>query len=151
MKKKLLIVEDEPVLASTVAVLLDPGIYSIRRAPDGIQALRLMAREVPDVILSDLVMPGMDGLQLLEWARENGYGGAFVMMTVKTTAFRPMTRARMRPDAYLGKPFDRSSLVRALETGMAKASSAKNQGGRRPRNISVKNWSSDHEQPERLP
>ncbi len=114
MKRKLLIVEDEAVLARTVAALLDPEAYQVSFAGDGLQAAGMVEAEVPDIIISDLVMPGMDGYRLLQWVRERGFKPAFILMTVKPSAFGPLERGRHRPDFCLTKPFDRRRLLEAI-------------------------------------
>ncbi|HBE72805.1 MAG TPA: hypothetical protein DDW31_01685 [candidate division Zixibacteria bacterium] len=129
MKRKLMIVEDEPVLAGTVAALLGQERYAIVTAADGRQATAMIAREKPDIILSDLVMPGMDGMQLLDWVREKGYDCAFILMTVKDSAFGPISRGRHVPDFCLTKPFDRKSLLDAVTEAEAGKVAGGNAGG----------------------
>lgn len=120
MKRRLLIVEDEPVLARTVAALLDPDSYLISWTGDGLQAARLVETEKPDIILSDLVMPGMDGYRLLRWVRDTGVRSPFILMTVKSSAFGPISRGRPRPDFFLNKPFDRKGLLEAMAAAEAR-------------------------------
>lgn len=120
MKRRLLIVEDEPVLARTVAALLDPDSYLISWTGDGLQAARLVETEKPDIILSDLVMPGMDGYRLLRWVRDTGVRSPFILMTVKSSAFGAISRGRPRPDFFLNKPFDRKGLLEAMAAAEAR-------------------------------
>lgn len=114
MKRKLLIVEDEPILARTVAALLETDAYQVFFAGNGLQAAGMIEAEKPDIILSDLVMPGLDGYRLLQWIRERGFMTAFILMTVKSSAFGPLERGWHRPDFFLEKPFDRHRLLEAI-------------------------------------
>lgn len=122
MKTHLLIVDDEPVLARMAAALLEDQNYRIIRAENGRQAMEMAVSKKPEIILSDLVMPGMDGYQLLQWVRQNNIPAAFVLMTVKSSALGLIARGQYKPDALLSKPFDRRRLLRALEVAMKKQS-----------------------------
>ena len=68
-KAKVLIVDDEPSIRGAIsAVLTDVG-YGVRWAEDGYSALRELNREIPDIVLSDLHMPGLTGFELLSVLR----------------------------------------------------------------------------------
>jgi len=64
-KTSLLIVEDEPATRASISNLLAEIGYSVRTAQDGFSALRALRNEIPDILLSDLNMPGMSGFELL--------------------------------------------------------------------------------------
>ena len=64
-KIKLLIVDDEPSIRSSMSAVLAELGYEVRSAEDGYSALREMCREIPEIVLSDLNMPGMSGFELL--------------------------------------------------------------------------------------
>ena len=68
-KAKLLIVDDEPSIRSSMSALLAEIGYGVRCAEDGHSALRELSREIPDIVLSDLHMPGMTGFELLSVLR----------------------------------------------------------------------------------
>ena len=61
---KILIVEDEPALAKVLQMRLEMEGYAVRAAADGAEALDLIAAERPDLVLADLMMPVMDGVEL---------------------------------------------------------------------------------------
>lgn len=103
--KRILVVDDEKVLAETVALFLGRRHYRVRCVYDVVSAQKAIEREKPDVVISDLVMPGQDGFQLLQWIRENCIATAFILMTVKSSVFSPLGRSSWKPDAFLGKPF----------------------------------------------
>jgi CheY-like chemotaxis protein len=68
-KSRLLIVDDRPLIRTSISHLLAEIGYSVRSAQDGFSALRELRREIPDVLLSDLNMPGMSGYELLRVVR----------------------------------------------------------------------------------
>jgi len=68
-KAKLLIVDDEPSIRSSMSALLAEIGYGVRCAEDGFSALAELRKEIPDIILSDLHMPGMTGFELLSVVR----------------------------------------------------------------------------------
>jgi hypothetical protein len=61
---KLLVVDDEPLVRATMALVLGELGYRVRSADNGLSALHEMHREMPDILLSDLNMPGMSGFEL---------------------------------------------------------------------------------------
>jgi CheY-like chemotaxis protein len=117
--KRILVVDDEAVLAETVRLFLDKKRYRTVSCHSAAEAKRLIESLCPDVVISDLVMPEMDGLELLNWIREQGYPCAFVLMSVKTSVFLPLARAKFKPDACLSKPFTALELRKAIESAVA--------------------------------
>jgi two-component system, OmpR family, response regulator VicR len=111
--KRVLIVDDEAVLARTIAMFLGEAGYRVTVATDGEQAVRMLETEVPELLITDLIMPNRDGLQLLEYVRDRRSldNMKFVLMTVKDTVFEPLKRYALAPDATLAKPFTRDQLV----------------------------------------
>jgi len=115
--KKVLIVDDEAVLAETVALLLKRQGYHVLWASDGSQALKLIEDQRPDLVIADLVMPNMDGLQLLEWVRDRRSLDSvkFILMTVKESVLEPLKRHRVEADDYMSKPFERGQLLEKVK------------------------------------
>jgi CheY-like chemotaxis protein len=68
-KERLLIVDDEPAIRMSLSLLFTEIGYSVRVAEDGFSALRQIRREPPEILLSDLNMPGMSGFELLSVVR----------------------------------------------------------------------------------
>src|ERR1035438_487726 len=68
-RAKLLIVDDEPSIRESMSLILADIGYSVRTAEDGFSALIEMRKEIPDILLSDLNMPGMSGFGLLSVVR----------------------------------------------------------------------------------
>ena len=115
--KKVLIVDDEAVLVETVALLLKHQGYQVLRACDGSQALKVVEEQKPDLVIADLVMPNMDGLQLLEWVRDRRSldGVKYMLMTVKESVLEPLKRHHTEADEYMSKPFDKGQLLEKVK------------------------------------
>jgi DNA-binding response OmpR family regulator len=111
--KRILIADDEDALARTIALFLGDAGYRTTITLDGELAARALEREAPDLIISDLVMPNRDGLQLLEYVRDRRSldNTKFILMTVKDSVFEPLKRYSLAPDATLAKPFTREQLL----------------------------------------
>ena len=101
-----LVVDDEPAILRLVAVVLrDLGCDTVT-APDAESALGLVKRVHPDVVISDVKLPGMDGLELARCIKANGEAGTPVLLM---SAFgEPRSHAG---DAFLAKPFDIDGLI----------------------------------------
>jgi CheY-like chemotaxis protein len=72
-RKTLLVVDDNPSIRESLALLLRLAGYHVVEAEDGEQAIGLLAAERPDLVLTDLRMPGMSGVELIQRMRESGH------------------------------------------------------------------------------
>lgn len=112
----ILVAEDEPALLESVGELLRPT-YRVVLAPDGLTALRLAAEHRPDLLISDVGMPGMDGLELTRRFRE--LPGNRLASSILLTAFASTTDrlAGLRAGAvdYVMKPFHPEELLARVQ------------------------------------
>src|SRR5271170_5467530 len=117
-KARVLVVDDEPSARSGLEKLLRQDGYTVDVAGDGAAALAIAAERPPDVALTDLKMPGMDGVELLTKLREQD--AALPVLVV--TAFGDVTSAvramRAGADDYLTKPVDFDALLLSLERAL---------------------------------
>lgn len=104
----LMIAEDEPELLSFLSESLKPHFKEIIEAADGIQAASLLDQKQPDIILSDVMMPGMDGFELCKRLKEDLYVShtPFVLLTTQGDAESRNLGYKLGADAYIAKPFD---------------------------------------------
>ncbi len=116
---KILIVDDEANARQTLATLLQEDGYEVREAADGYKALDVLEHWRPDVLLTDLRMPLMDGLALMRKARERDPDQVCVVMTAFASVDTAIEAMKAGAQDYLTKPlnFDAVELVlaRALE------------------------------------
>ena len=113
MSKRLLVVDDEPNLLRAVAACLKAEDYEVNTARSGHEALMLLAESVPDLIISDIRMPGMDGYKLARQLRGSPRTALvpIVFLTAKDETADRVEGFRAGIDAYLTKPFEPDELI----------------------------------------
>jgi DNA-binding NarL/FixJ family response regulator len=107
MSKRLLLVDDEPNLLRAVAASLRGEGYTVVTARGGAEALLRVAESIPDLIISDIRMPGMDGYQLARQLRSSPR----TVLTAKDEKADRIAGFRSGVDAYLVKPFEPDELA----------------------------------------
>ena len=113
MSKRLLVVDDEPNLLRAVAACLKTEGYEVNTARSGHEALMQLANSVPDLIISDIRMPGMDGYKLARQLRGSPRTALvpIVFLTAKDETADRIEGFRAGVDAYLTKPFEPDELI----------------------------------------
>jgi DNA-binding NarL/FixJ family response regulator len=113
MAKRLLVVDDEAKLLRAVAVTLREEGYEVTTARSGAEALVRVNQSVPDLVISDIRMPGMDGYKLARALRSNARTGLIpiIFLTAKDEREDRIAGFRTGVDAYLTKPFDPEELL----------------------------------------
>jgi excisionase family DNA binding protein len=107
----LLVVDDDPRLREYMRVNLEIEGYSVREAESAEQALEAIANQAPDLVLLDVVMPGVDGWQMLQRLQEK-YGSIPVIMFSGKVDERALAEAAERgAHGFIGKPFDPQQLI----------------------------------------
>ena len=119
--KRVLIVDDEPFVRTTVSMLLRLEGFGVASAADGRAGLQAALDDPPDIILTDVNMPHMSGYQLLAAVRESVALRAtrVVLLTGEAEALNASEPGALAPDAFLVKPFTREQLLRVLLSLMA--------------------------------
>jgi DNA-binding NarL/FixJ family response regulator len=115
-KKRLLIVEDNIRLLRAIAVCLAQAGYETMTARDGIEANLQIAETIPDLIISDIMMPGSDGYRLVKQLRANPRTDLIpiIFLTAKDTRRDRIEGIRAGVDAYLVKPFEPEELLSVI-------------------------------------
>jgi two-component system response regulator AtoC len=116
---KILVVDDEPSVCKALRRLLVAKGYNVLEAHDGDQALEVYRRERPDVVLLDIRMPGMDGLETLRELKAIDQGANVIMVTVVVDdeiAKRAMAEGALD---YITKPVSPDYIYRALALARA--------------------------------
>ena len=114
--KTVLVVEDEAALASTLSYNLRKNGFNVISASDGVEGLQIARRDNPDVIVLDLMLPRMDGLEVCRRLRADS-DVPILMLTAKGEELDRVVGLEMGADDYLTKPFSMRELmarVRAL-------------------------------------
>jgi DNA-binding response OmpR family regulator len=106
----ILVVEDEPSIAEIVALYLERAGFSVRTAADGQEALDESARSLPDLIVLDLMLPGIDGYEVLRRLRTTS-DTPVIMLTARKTEVDRIAGLELGADDYVVKPFSAQELV----------------------------------------
>ncbi len=117
LKKRLLAVEDNPQLLEAMAVCLEQKGYEVMTARCGNDAFVRVAETIPDLIISDVMMPRGDGFSLIKNLRSNPRTELIpvVFLTAKDGRKNRLNGVRAGVDAYLTKPFEPEELVITIE------------------------------------
>lgn len=111
-----LIVDDEPHIVELVRVTLEDDRVRVIEAADGETALECAAAAAPDLVLLDVNLPGLSGLEVCRRLRgREGYGGRIVMLTAATQAEDVARGLAAGADQYLTKPFSPVRLLGLVE------------------------------------
>ncbi len=110
---KVLIVEDEANIRQLVKYNLEKESYQVIEAEDGLQGLRLAKAEKPDLVLLDLMLPQMDGLEVCRSLKGNQATAAvpIIMLTAKSEEIDKVIGLELGADDYMTKPFSPRELV----------------------------------------
>ena len=115
----ILIVDDEEAIREVVSTLLESQGYNCTLAANGLLATEYLKAKSPDLVLSDMVMPEMDGLKLLEWIRAHDKDIPVIMVTAMHDLSTALDAIRCGAYDYILKPFEKDQLYmsvrRALE------------------------------------
>jgi two-component system response regulator TctD len=111
---KLLLVEDDASMRTTLERSLSRRGMQVRSCGDGGQALAAWAAFQPDVVVLDLSLPTLDGLQVLEQARRTGQAAPVLLLTARGTVGDRVLGLNAGADDYLPKPFDLDELEARL-------------------------------------
>jgi two-component system, OmpR family, response regulator ResD len=116
IRGSVLVVDDEPTIAEVVSRYLERAGYASSIASDGISALEQAARRRPDLVVLDLMLPGIDGLEVMRRLREQDRDRiAVILLTAKGEESDRVTGLRLGADDYVVKPFSPAELVARVD------------------------------------
>jgi DNA-binding response OmpR family regulator len=117
-----LVVDDEPTIAEVVARYLERAGYATRIAPDGPAALALAEDGPVDLVVLDLMLPGIDGLEVMRRLRRGGTDGpAIILLTARGEESDRIAGLRLGADDYVVKPFSPGELVARVDAVLRRA------------------------------
>jgi CheY-like chemotaxis protein len=119
MPRRILVVDNDTKLLSTIQEYLELSHYQVTTVATGLDALRLLRSEVYHVLLTDIVMPDISGLGLIEMTRKEIPELPIIAMTAYAKQVKDLTMERL-PDYYLEKPFKPTELLSAIESALKK-------------------------------
>jgi len=107
---EILIVEDEPSIAEVVSLYLKRAGYQVTCLNDGKEALKKLEQQMPDLLVLDLMLPGIDGLAITRWVRDRS-DLPIIMLTARRAEGDRIAGLEMGADDYIVKPFSPQELV----------------------------------------
>jgi two-component system alkaline phosphatase synthesis response regulator PhoP len=137
MATRILIVEDDPDIAELVARYLDKAGFATERAASGREAMQAISERPPELVVLDLMLPHMDGLEVCRLVRGHHATAAIpiIMLTARAEESERIVGLELGADDYLAKPFSPNELVarvRALLRRAQRAEATASPSGSRP-------------------
>ncbi|MEE6273429.1 MtrAB system response regulator MtrA [Georgenia wangjunii] len=115
MNARLLVVDDDTALAEMIGIVLGAEGFTVAFCADGAQALDAFRAEQPDLVLLDLMLPGLDGIEVCRLIRAES-DVPIVMLTAKSDTIDVVTGLEAGADDYIPKPFKPKELVARVRT-----------------------------------
>jgi DNA-binding response OmpR family regulator len=109
-EKSILVVEDEPSIAEVVGLYLSRAGFQVQTAKDGRQAMSMLEKRIPDLVVMDIMLPEIDGLSLTRWLRDHS-NVPIIMVTARREEIDRIAGLDMGADDYVVKPFSPQELV----------------------------------------
>ena len=122
-RQKILLVDDDANISHLVRLYLEKEGYDVTEAARGDEGLAAFRRETPALVLLDVMLPGMDGLEVLREIRKIGKAPV-IMLTAKDETFDKVLGLELGADDYITKPFENKELVARVKAVLRRSLSA---------------------------
>jgi len=113
---KILLVDDDDLIRENLSALLERAGFQVTTAENGQSALDLLARQRPDIVVLDVMMPKLNGREVLRQLRQNSDWLPVIMLTQVGDATERAMAIEEGADDYLNKPFDSHELIARIKT-----------------------------------
>jgi len=127
MATKILIIDDEPSIVTLVSAYLKPEGYEVYTAVDGIAGLKAARAYKPDLIVLDLMLPGLDGIELLSRLRRES-DVYVILLTARTEETDKIVGLSVGADDYVTKPFSPRELVARIKSALRRLQAGSSSG-----------------------
>ncbi|MDH3284967.1 MAG: response regulator transcription factor [Acidobacteriota bacterium] len=108
---RILVVEDDQTLRQGLRAILERSGYEVDTAIRGLDALKLIRESPPDLVVLDMMLPGLDGSYVLEQARKEGFTAPVIILSARTSLEDKVQGLRTGADDYVTKPFALEELL----------------------------------------
>lgn len=123
---RILVVDDDPDVALLVKVVLERrGGYIVEVACDGAIALQMTAANQPDLVITDIEMPELNGLDLVRELRQRIPGVPVIVMTAHVSVDHAVSALRVQADEFITKPIDNAAMLETVGRLLAESSKRK--------------------------
>jgi DNA-binding response OmpR family regulator len=128
VRGSVLVVDDEPTILEVVARYLERAGYRTRVAVDGVQAIDAVALDRPDLVVLDLMLPGVDGLEVMRRLRAHDRNGIpVILLTAKGEEADRVIGLRLGADDYVVKPFSPAELIARVDAVLRRVDTSPSQ------------------------
>src|SRR5699024_2940450 len=117
MAKKIVVVDDEKQIADILEFNLEKEGYEVHCAYDGNDGLDLIMETVPDLVLLDMMLPGMDGMEICREVRKK-HDMPIIMLTAKDSEIDKVLGLELSADDYVTKPFSTRELIARVKANL---------------------------------
>lgn len=131
VNERILIIEDEPSIAEVVALYLRRAGFRVQHVADGKAALKCLESELPDLVILDLMLPGVDGLAITRWLRDRA-DTPIIMLTARRAESDRIAGLEMGADDYVVKPFSPQELVSRVRAVLRRTRGAAGEPSEQP-------------------
>ena len=125
---RILVIEDEPSIAEVVSLYLKRAGYQVQLVDDGQAALDTLARQLPDLVILDLMLPKVDGLAITRWLRDRS-DIPIIMLTSRREETDRIAGLEMGADDYVVKPFSPQEVISRVRAVLRRTRSSTAQAG----------------------
>ena len=124
-KQKIMIVDDDKNIAQLIRLLLEKQGYAVTTCENGSEALRLFESTKPDLLILDIMLPGMDGWEVCRSVRQQS-ATPIIMLSAKDETFDKVLGLELGADDYITKPFDNKELVARVKAVLRRTATKEN-------------------------
>ncbi len=117
-KTKILVIDDEPAILNLVTAYLRAEGYDYNTAEDGLSGLKAFKAYKPDLVILDIMLPGMDGIEVLNQIRRESEDAYVIMLTAKSEEVDKVVGLSVGADDYLTKPFSPRELMARIKAAL---------------------------------
>ena len=121
--KKILVVEDEPSLVFTLQDTLENEGYEVHISETGMDAVQLVHDIKPDLMILDVMLPGISGFEICKKVREDKFTFPIIMLTARDQEIDKVTGLNIGADDYMTKPFGVKELLARIQARLRRANS----------------------------
>lgn len=116
--EKIFVIDDDILVLRAINKLLSIKGYSVKEARSGQEAIQILKNEIFDLIISDIRMAGIDGIQVVEQLRNMGRNTPVILVTGYASEEAPIEAYRLGVNDYILKPFDKDDLLNKVEKNL---------------------------------
>src|SRR5699024_9771494 len=138
MAKKIVVVDDERPIADILEFNLEKEGYEVHCAYDGNDALELILEVVPDIVLLDIMLPGIDGMEVCREVRKK-HEMPIIMLTAKDSEIDKVLGLDLGADDYVTKPFSTRELIARVKANLRRQQQVQESAGSEKKDIHIGN------------